>query len=406
MTTRPLLSVACPSSGPLRRTAAILAAFRPVADELICFVNAALPEDEVATLDGVADRVVLYEQGPGFTIEQAIPWIYQACTSEWVFLVHNDEAPSARLIESLRSLPSTQLAAVLTTRRWSFQDVGHWIDESPWEPDIQLRLLRNDPTTMQFSRRRAHGGPVWLPPYRIRFDLPLYHLDNLLKPAELREAIAQINEGNESDVLLADGRSTNEVFYRAEKYATRPPAVVPAEDAAIISNILEATGDGDANIELAASAGTARFARHEGRTVVPWSEVISHWPGRELSDASYGGSVVVTGALTTASDLGTFTLDEERWLILEVTNTSSETWQFADRGPEVLLASRWEGDDGATEGKRMFLTSDIRPGERAIQLIPLRAPSTPGRFRVTVDLVHEGVRWFGCGTTWDVAVRA
>jgi hypothetical protein len=53
----------------------------------------------------------------------------------------------------------------------------------------------------------------------------------------------------------------------------------------------------------------------------------------------------------------------------------------------------------------MFLTSYVHPGESVVQLLPVTAPDDPGAYRLVVDLVHEGVRWFDRGPTLAVRVE-
>ena len=45
------------------------------------------------------------------------------------------------------------------------------------------------------------------------------------------------------------------------------------------------------------------------------------------------------------------------------------------------------------------------PGSTVDVPVHVRAPERPGRYRLSIDLVHEHVRWFGCALEWPVDVR-
>ena len=58
------------------------------------------------------------------------------------------------------------------------------LDESPWAPDYQLRLVRNDPALLWFPGV-THWPIEAVGPDR-NFYAPLYHTDLLLNPVERR----------------------------------------------------------------------------------------------------------------------------------------------------------------------------------------------------------------------------
>ena len=53
-----------------------------------------------------------------------------------------------------------------------------------------------------------------------------------------------------------------------------------------------------------------------------------------------------------------------------------------------------DGRDVEFDGDRTTLSPSIAAGERREVTINIRAPLRPGRYRLAIDLVHEGVIWF------------
>ena len=70
------------------------------------------------------------------------------------------------------------------TRRWLHGDARTMLDEPPWTPDYQLRLVRNDPALLWFPGV-THWPIEAVGPHRY-VEEPLYHTDLLLNPLERR----------------------------------------------------------------------------------------------------------------------------------------------------------------------------------------------------------------------------
>jgi hypothetical protein len=80
---------------------------------------------------------------------------------------------------------------------------------------------------------------------------------------------------------------------------------------------------------------------------------------------------------------------------LELRHRGSWTWD-SDAPLPVLVGTRLEAiDSGAASEQRAPLPYRVAPGGRVALTLPLRWPEQPGRYRVVVDLVLEGVCWFG-----------
>jgi hypothetical protein len=88
-----------------------------------------------------------------------------------------------------------------------------------------------------------------------------------------------------------------------------------------------------------------------------------------------------------------------------VTNTSIATW--SNSGPNAIdLSSHWLAADGtvlAWDGPRAGLGAAVAPGASVTVTLPLATPP-PGAAALVVDLVAEGIRWFGAGSVRAVTL--
>lgn len=71
---------------------------------------------------------------------------------------------------------------------------------------------------------------------------------------------------------------------------------------------------------------------------------------------------------------------------------------MAQGGAHVALAYHWRQADGSTtvfEGVRTRLPEDVAGGASATAVMSVEAPAAPGEYELVLDLVREGVTWFG-----------
>lgn len=86
-----------------------------------------------------------------------------------------------------------------------------------------------------------------------------------------------------------------------------------------------------------------------------------------------------------------------------VTNTGATTWPASGPNP-VQLSYHWYyagGELAEWDGERTPLSSDVHSGASITVAAVVVAPTVPGRYLLTWDLVHDGVTWFstaGCPT--------
>ena len=91
--------------------------------------------------------------------------------------------------------------------------------------------------------------------------------------------------------------------------------------------------------------------------------------------------------------------------VVTVTNSSSAAWSSGG-AVSVAAAAHWLDAGGAVlvwDGPRATLTRTVLPGESVTLTVDL-GPVPAGAGSVTIDLVADGLRWFGAGATRPVVL--
>jgi len=92
---------------------------------------------------------------------------------------------------------------------------------------------------------------------------------------------------------------------------------------------------------------------------------------------------------------------EQATVQILIKNTSEVIWRGRDWTADafqIAVGNHWLDGDGKTvindDGRAPFLR-DVRPGETLEILLTVNAPSRGGNYQLEIDLVQEGVSWFG-----------
>ncbi len=358
-----MLSVCC-LSNDVPRLAALLALLRPVAGELVVAVD---DRADARPLARLADRLFAfpYADPPARTQQ----WLHEQSSGDWVFWVDGDEAPSRALLEALAA-PPDDVTHCYVPRRWLWGD--GWLDETPWRPDWQPRLVRRDAARFP---GRVHVPLAATGPHRY-LEAPLYHLDLLLKDRAAREAQVRRFERLQPGMRVA-GRPLNEAYYLPESRAPRL-APVPAEDEPLVAAVLAPAAPPPAEGPPPPAATR--------------EEIDARWAERPLPAEAYRARIEPVVAPDP------FVAGEVRAVDVRVTNLGVET--LRPDLPEVRLAYR-----GLPSLLRTPLPHDLVPGETTLVPVVVEAPADPGTYAVTIDLVHERHRWFDCGVEVELVVR-
>jgi len=87
-------------------------------------------------------------------------------------------------------------------------------------------------------------------------------------------------------------------------------------------------------------------------------------------------------------------------LLVRIKNVSAVTWLARERGAsphQVSLGNHWLDPSGRTvinDDGRSALLRDLKPGETTELPLTVNAP-LPGRYLLELDMLQEGVSWFG-----------
>ncbi len=115
-----------------------------------------------------------------------------------------------------------------------------------------------------------------------------------------------------------------------------------------------------------------------------------------------GPAIVVTGLAAYVAQISTTALPAmiaggTYTVPVSVKNTGAAAWN-ATGANLVDLSYHWHDPAGNTvvwDGVRTALAADVAPGATATVNARITAPLAPGTFQLTIDLVREGVGWFG-----------
>ncbi len=364
----------------------VAGALRPLLENLTVEVEAVIGLDDRIdrTLElaygVVADRLLWfpYRDPP----ERSQPWLHAQCRGDWVLRLDGDEVPSPGLAsavdEVIRGRAETH---AWVRRRWLWPNPDRYLAAWPWQPDYQLRLLRRDGAVVRVpgamhGYAEAVGSCRYLEP-------PIYHADLLLNDCAAREAKSERYRAVREERRIA-GRELNEAYYLPERWSAPRTAVVPEADRGAVAALLNPPPV-DRGRTMASVVGAA--------------DVDALWDAAPLDASAYSARMELAG-----DDDARIHLGEDRTFDVRVTNLGTRRWPWgASTYPEIRVGQRWVDDGGAlVEGLRTPLPHTVEPMECCLVPALVVAPPRPGRWTLELDLVHEHVRWFGCGVRLDV----
>ena len=368
--------------------AATLAPLRSLDPEIVLAVDDRVDPDWVEGYRQIADRVFVVPF-PG-VFSQLYAWLREQCGGRWIFQLDADEVPAPGVArEVAETIEAGDVTHCWVPRRWLYPDRSRWLAQWPWRPDYALRLLRNDPAVLRFPAI-FHGTIEALGERRFLRE-PIYHAAVLLSDVATRERRCADYEA-ERPGLVIDGQSLNEVYYLPERGIDLRTLPVPDSDAGAVAAFIDAealpsAGPADARAVLASATVEEITLRSEHRSPDARDYV---------------------ARLTLLDDDLRLLVDEWRTFDFEVENLGGAHWPGGMVAhPQIRLAYRWVGEDGdRRDGMRTGLGAPLAPGGRAIVPLEVLGPAVPGTHEIEIDLVHEDVRWFGCGVRARLDVRA
>jgi hypothetical protein len=369
------LSLVCQTGDPPERVRAVLGPLRGVADEIVLGVDNRALDGYQPAYAALADQVVPVEFH-WLAFDATLEDLHRRCRADWILRIDGDEVASRALLAALPQLTrDAEAAQWALPRRWLDADGRGWLDELPWWPDWQPRLVRRS-ADLRFEGG-VHARPVEMAPILL-CDAPIYHLDAPLKDIAARHAKALAYDALQPGMRGPGGRPLH-AYYEPETWADLAPVPVDDDaDRAAIDAVLQA-------------AGRPALAAREPGAGVP-ARVRGAARGVELS--------------LLERDLR-FTVGERRVVALHAANTSAVATWGPHGAPPFRLGARWWGPDGTVvEGPRCGFPRAVGPGDGLTTLVELAAPLTPGRWTVVLDLLHDVDGWQGAACRLEADVRA
>lgn len=348
---------------------------RDVAAQVVLGVDARC-EADIDRYSELADRVLIMPSG---VVERHLATLRDACTQPWMLRLDSDEVASPALIAALpKLLADERIVQYRIARRWLTDGGRAWVDEAPWWPDYQVRLVRTGQATFSGA---LHSSADAASPRGTVLE-PLYHADLVLKSlAERQRKVAfYAVSGGEPSFGGAAARA-----YEPGRFARRPYASVPAVDLPLINRLLEAGG------------------------VVPGPATPAMRPNpAPRANAAAGAAAAGDASIEIAERDPRFVQGDGRTLTVCVMNRTGARWAGGqDPDHAIRLAYHWRWADGAAqEGIRTPFPVDVAPGETCTVAIGVVTPERVGPAWLDVGVVHEHVRWFDGQARFAAVVEA
>ena len=329
------------TDGLTRESAEWFAAARQLCDELVVFIDTKRASAESHAHAHRIATCVIETEGKGF-IEAHLEEMFRACRSDWILRLDSDESLGAAWAsgEWREQLQNDEFTHFTLPRRW-LHPGGGFIANAPWWPDLQVRLIRNDPQLIKFpawphgvTHVRGRGGNL----ASVRID------HHVLCQASRAEREAKVERYEQ----LRPGGSLS-FYYLFEDYS--PPTLPLAADLKKQEPPMQALAD---------------------REVKSVSLTVSMVPEQVNAGESF-------------------------WTALRLTNNTSKALCSGSPAP-VHLAYHWRDQASQAlvtfDGVRTVVDPAVGAGAREYRFAIVTAPEAPGAYILDLTLVQAGVRWF------------
>lgn len=379
---RATLSVCCLANSPGPFLRAALGSLRELADEIVIVAGGPVAEEDLDCYAEIADRLFSIEFD---CVERHLGWMHAQCKCDWILRLDGDEIPTPEMLAEVRAATEDRhLNSLLFARRNLFPDIGSFLTQEPWYPDLQVRMGRND-GALRFSGL-LHSAAERVLPARAT-EAAIYHLPFILGGLEERKARAERYEARRPGLTAPTGLPANDALL-PENLPHLKTAPVPVEHRQLIEAV------------LSSSAPARRSAQP---IAVPLAEMDPYWAGRSLAESAYRASIAVVG------DTVPFAPAERRPTYFQVVNRGDERWGWDPSiGPYLHVVHRLLAEDHTPveDWRPSFFTEWVGPGATTVVPATVDAPADPGRYRLEVKIRHSPLeRLFGDAQPQDVVVQ-
>ena len=195
---------------------------RDVADEIVVAADSRAGQDDLDAYASACDRLLRIEYQ---LYERHLGWMHAQCRGDWILRVDGDELLAPALVRQLPELTRRRdVHQYVMPRRWLYPDGKHWLDELPWWPDYQIRLVRND-AQLRF-RGADHTAAEPVRP-ALCLGAPAAALEFLTASIEHRENKVRRYDATAPDLVAPGGGVHAHRFYLPERYAEHEPVPLP-----------------------------------------------------------------------------------------------------------------------------------------------------------------------------------
>jgi hypothetical protein len=385
------LSLAIVTKDSERYIERLLWAGRGFADEIVVAVDRTSTDRTEEICARYADRLFRIEptrpseaRGIAF-VEQALAWLNDQCTGDWILRLDDDELLSAGLIEALpRLMRDRQITHYWLRRRWIVgRNQAQWLADPPWWPDWQLRLFRNIPSIVRVPGQ-LHSSYVVQGEARYVYEGAIYHYDLVYHP------LAQRQQKIERYDRLSPGNRVAFLYLVTDDLA-------PDDAADSILSI--PTEDPPFHPSAERDSGSEPQAHRKLRPKsVSLSDVRRARLWRSDVEAFEDDPEIFRAELSAINCPIEMTAGETYWVDAWVRNESPLIWPSPGIGiPDVIVTYHWLQSSGEPYdflGLQTHLPHTLRPGEATQIPVLVRAPVVPGSYVLQWDLLIEQVAWF------------
>jgi hypothetical protein len=359
VTAGPALSVSIHTRNSESRLERLVAEARRFADEVVLGVDADSSDGTFELASRIGDVAYRFRH-PGYHAPARILALDFA-RGDWIFSLDDDEAVDRDLPGLLPELlADARYTHYWFPRKWIVQsDPAAYLRASPWFPDWQLRLFRND-RSIVWKPPAVHTGYRVMGTGAFEDRSAILHYEPILRTPQERSAkIARYR---------ALGSSAEcEAFYRTSAGPTPVRLEVPA---------LEGNGSG---LPAAPRVHAEPIPFEATGALPPWRHRIAV---RAPPSVSPGNPFLAELLAENPGPLA--------WL------PPGRDWPHLNASYHLYAGDgrllRWDGE-------RFPVPRIVCPGERARILCSVVAPAAPGDYVLEWDLVSEGECWFAqCGS--------
>jgi hypothetical protein len=333
----------------------LLTHVRGFADEIVVGVDNASTDGTFEAASSCADVVFRFQHtgvsGPAHML------LLDYVSRDWLLVLDSDERMDEHVASIIPELLESEYTHYLFPRKLvvSLQP-PRYVRGSPWFPDWQLRLLRND-RSLVWHNGSVHGQyqVMGLGCYETRTSI--LHFERLAISEE--ERAAKLQRYREHGSKLVTDRFDYSIDGRICELLELPRGLESNPSQAristrVIPGILKVMVEG---------------------SLPPWGAALRVDMPREFSP---GEQVFADATASNRGRLAWFQLGREPWPILNL------SYHILDESERVILR----------DGDRTPILRVVNPGATASFLASFTAPNEPGKYLIEWDMVSEGECWF------------